>query len=81
MAIKKIHEEIRLLDMLKCNPKINIKIVSPDLFASNGQKKFTLSEEAIEDAVLNKDHYGATEHKCRKGLPSGDEDGFCDSSV
>ena len=46
-----------------CNTKIIIKIVSPDLIVSNGPKRFKLSEEATDDDVLNKDNYGATEHK------------------
>ena len=61
-----------------CNAKLNIKIVSPDLIVSNGPKKFKLSEEVTDDDVLNKDNYGATEHKCRKCSPSRGDDGFCD---
>ena len=63
-----------------CNAKINIKIVSPNLIVSKGPKKFKLREEATDDAVLNKNNYGATEHNCRKFLPRRDDDGFCDST-
>ena len=63
-----------------CNAKINMKIVSTDLIVSNGPKRFKLSKEVTDDAVLNIENYGATEHKCRKCLPSRDDDGFCDST-
>ena len=76
----KIHDELRVLNILERNlqSRNHHEIVSPDLVVSNGQNKFKLNEEATEESVLNKDNYGATEHKCRKCSPIRDDDGFFD---